>query len=170
MKMELDNASQQRWTMPHSRLWAGEGDAHHIKSWAAAPAIHNGIGSKVRGMDITWVTGRIAVGGGIWNEENMAAVMRAGVTHIIDMQLEFDDTEIAKPFDIEVLWNPAHDDFRPKPGEVFERGVEFAVKALDGDRAAAADPLRGRSTPGADDDVGNPRDHGLEAGRCERPD
>jgi protein-tyrosine phosphatase len=84
-------------------------------------------------MDLTWVTGRIAVGGGIWNGENMAAVMRAGVTHIIDMQLEFDDTEIARPFDIQVLWNPIDDDFQPKPPEVFERGVEFAGKALDGD-------------------------------------
>ena len=84
------------------------------------------------GMDITWVTGRIAVGGGIWNTENMAAVMRAGVTHIIDMQLEFDDTEVAKPFAIEVLWNPIDDDFQPKGPEVFERGIEFAEKALEG--------------------------------------
>jgi protein-tyrosine phosphatase len=84
-------------------------------------------------MDLTWVTGRIAVGGGIWNAENMAAVVRAGVTHVIDMQLEFDDTELAKPFEIDVLWNPIDDDFQPKAAEVFERGVEFAEKALDGD-------------------------------------
>ena len=70
-------------------------------------------------MDLTWVTGRIAVGGGIWNAENMAAVMRAGVTHVIDMQLEFDDTELARPFEIEVLWNPIDDDFQPKGTEVF---------------------------------------------------
>jgi protein-tyrosine phosphatase len=88
--------------------------------------------NETLGMDLTWVTGRIAVGGGIWNAENMAAVMRAGVTHIIDMQLEFDDTEIAQPFDIEVLWNPTDDDFRPKAPEIFERGVEFAEAALDG--------------------------------------
>ena len=82
-------------------------------------------------MDLTWVTGRIAVGGGIWSEENKAAVARAGVTHIIDMQLEFDDTEIARPFDVEVLWNGVDDDFQPKPVEVFERGVTFAEKALE---------------------------------------
>src|SRR5437588_160468 len=29
------------------------------------------------GMDITWVTDRIAVGGGIWNADNMAAVSGA---------------------------------------------------------------------------------------------
>ena len=42
-------------------------------------------------MDMTWLTDRIAVGGGIWTADNMAAVARAGVTHIIDMQIEFDD-------------------------------------------------------------------------------
>jgi protein-tyrosine phosphatase len=82
-------------------------------------------------MDMTWVTGRIAVGGGIWNAENMAAVARSGVTHIIDMQIEFDDTQLARPFAIEVLWNPIDDDFQPKPPEVFQRGVEFAIEALE---------------------------------------
>ena len=76
---------------------------------------------------MTWVTGRIAVGGGIWTAENMAAVARAGVTHIIDMQIEFDDTRLAEPHGIEVLWNPIDDDFQPKPPEVFQRGVDFAT-------------------------------------------
>jgi protein-tyrosine phosphatase len=82
-------------------------------------------------MDMTWVTGRIAVGGGIWNAENMAEVARAGVTHILDMQIEFDDTALAEPFGIEVLWNPVDDDFQPKKPAVFQRGVEFAIEALD---------------------------------------
>ena len=82
-------------------------------------------------MDMTWVTGRIAVGGGIWVMETMAQVSRAGVTHIIDMQLEFDDTPLAEPFGIKVLWIAIDDDFQPKPPEVFQRGVEFAVEALD---------------------------------------
>ncbi|MGC2185287.1 MAG: dual specificity protein phosphatase [Terriglobales bacterium] len=81
-------------------------------------------------MDMTWVTGRIAVGGGIWTEDNMAAVSRAGVTHIIDMQIEFDDTKLAAPHAIAVLWSPIDDDFQPKPPEIFERGVEFATEAL----------------------------------------
>src|SRR5215468_854418 len=82
-------------------------------------------------MDMSWVTDRIAVGGGIWNSENMAEVALAGVTHIIDMQIEFDDTALAEPHGIEVLWNAIDDDFQPKPPEVFRRGVEFAVGALD---------------------------------------
>lgn len=84
-------------------------------------------------MDMTWVTGRIAVGGGIWRAENMAEVARAGVTHIIDMQIEFDDTDLAAAHSIEVLWNPIDDDFQPKPPEIFQVGVDFATEALSQD-------------------------------------
>jgi len=90
-----------------------------------------GSDDRVLAMDMTWVTGRIAVGGGIWTAENMAAVARAGVTHIIDMQIEFDDTLLAEPHGIVVQWNPVIDDFQPKPAEVFQRGVAFALEALD---------------------------------------
>jgi len=83
------------------------------------------------GMDITWVTDRIAVGGGIWTADNMAAVSRAGITHIIDMQIEFDDTALAGRHGIAVCWNPVDDDFELKPPEVFVRGVKFARSALE---------------------------------------
>ncbi len=82
-------------------------------------------------MDMSWVTGRIAVGGGIWTAENMTQIARAEVTHIIDMQIEFDDTPLALPHGIGVLWNPIEDDFQPKSPEVFQRGVDFALEALD---------------------------------------
>lgn len=86
-------------------------------------------------MDMTWITARIALGGGIWNRDNMAAVARSGVTHIIDMQIEFDDTPLAEPLGIQVLWNPTDDDFTSKPSELFRRGVDFAMKALQGERS-----------------------------------
>jgi len=82
-------------------------------------------------MDMTWVTGRIAVGGGIWAAANMAEIARAGVTHIVDMQIEFDDTPLAAVHGISVLWNPIDDDFQPKPPDVFQRGVDFALDALN---------------------------------------
>ncbi len=82
-------------------------------------------------MDITWLTERIAVGGGIWTAENMAAVAKTGITHIIDMQIEFDDTPLGRAQGIEVLWNPTDDDFEPKPVSLFARGVEFAERALE---------------------------------------
>ncbi len=82
-------------------------------------------------MDMSWITDRIAVGGGIWVESKMAEVVEAGVTHIIDMQIEFDDTPLAEKHAVQVLWNPVDDDFQPKPPEVFRAGVDFARKALE---------------------------------------
>jgi len=82
-------------------------------------------------MDMTWITDRIGVGGGIWTDKEMIEVVRHGVTHIIDMQIEFDDTPLAQPYGVEVLWNPVDDDFQPKPPQVFQRGVEFAMAALE---------------------------------------
>ena len=82
-------------------------------------------------MDMTWVTDRIAVGGGIWHEENMAQLVRMGVTHIINMQIEFDDRPLAAPYDVKVLYNPTDDDFQPKPVTLFWRPVEFALEALE---------------------------------------
>jgi protein-tyrosine phosphatase len=61
----------------------------------------------------------------------MAAVARAVITHIIDMQIEFDDTPLAVQHKIAVCWNPVDDDFERKPPEVFARGVEFALAALE---------------------------------------
>lgn len=86
-------------------------------------------------LDYSFITPRIAVGGGIWTAENMAEIARAGFTHIIDMQIEFDDTALAEPHGIAVLWNATDDDFKPKPPALFRRGVEFAVAALADERA-----------------------------------
>jgi protein-tyrosine phosphatase len=86
-------------------------------------------------MDVTWLTDRIAVGGGIWTAENMAKIAGAGITHIIDMQIEFDDTALGAEQGIVVLWNPTDDDFEPKPAGLFRRGVQFAESALEDERA-----------------------------------
>ena len=80
---------------------------------------------------MTWVTDRIAVGGGIWNEENMEELVQHGVTHIIDMQIEFDDRPLAERYPVEVLFNPTDDDFLPKPPALFQAGVDFALQALE---------------------------------------
>jgi len=81
---------------------------------------------------MSWVTDRIALGGGIWNATNMAELARSGITHVIDMQIEFDDTPLGEPAGVRVLWNPTDDDFLPKPAELLERGVDFARDALMG--------------------------------------
>lgn len=128
MKADSWATATSRWVRAADRLsatFSRHTAMHSGLSVAYQPLLHGAFR-----MDMTWVTGRIAVGGGIWTEDNMAAVSRAGVTHIIDMQIEFDDTKLAGPHAIAVLWNPIDDDFQPKPPEIFERGVEFATEAL----------------------------------------
>ncbi len=90
-------------------------------------------------MDITWLDGtgdarvdRIAVGGAIWNSsDRMKELKNVGVTHIINMQIECDDTEMAEEHGIAVSWNPTDDDFQLKPAELFAPGVTFALAALE---------------------------------------
>jgi len=80
---------------------------------------------------MTWVTERVALGGGIWNARNMEELAQSGVTHVLNMQIEFDDRPLAEPHGIRVLWNATDDDFLPKPPELLKRGVDFALEALD---------------------------------------
>ena len=61
----------------------------------------------------------------------MEELAQAGVTHVINMQLEFDDRPLAGAYGVQVLWNPIDDDFLPKPPEIFRRGVDFALQALE---------------------------------------
>jgi protein-tyrosine phosphatase len=82
-------------------------------------------------MDISWVTERIGLGGGIWHARNMKELAEAGVTHVVNMQHEFDDRPLAEAHGIEVLWNPTEDDFLPKPPELLKCGTDFALQALN---------------------------------------
>jgi protein-tyrosine phosphatase len=82
-------------------------------------------------MDMTWVTERVALGGGIWNARNMEELAQSGVTHVLNMQIEYDDRPLARAHGIRVLWNPTEDDFSPKSPELLKRGVDFALEALD---------------------------------------
>ncbi len=123
----FERAARRAFAIERRVTWSP--NANFAGLWQATALAPHG----TLGMDMTWVTGRIAVGGGIWTADNMAAVARAGVTHILDMQIEFDDTALAEPHGIEVLWNPVDDDFQLKPPQIFQRGVEFALEALDQD-------------------------------------
>lgn len=84
-------------------------------------------------LDVDFITPRLAVGGGIWTRENFEGVMRAGITHIINTQLEFDDNTLRFEGDHEpeILWLAMDDDFFPKPATLFHEGTRFALKALE---------------------------------------
>jgi protein-tyrosine phosphatase len=86
-------------------------------------------------MDLTWVTEQVGLGGGIWNARNMEELAEAGITHVLNMQIEFDDRPLAEAHGVEVLWNPTDDDFLPKPPALLKRGVDFALAALENPEA-----------------------------------
>lgn len=84
-------------------------------------------------LDIDFITPRLAVGGGIWTREGFEEVMRAGITHIINTQLEFDDNTLRLDGDSEpeILWLAMDDDFFPKPADLFHVGARFALRAYE---------------------------------------
>lgn len=88
--------------------------------------------------DYDFVTDRMAVGGSIFTRENFEALTRAGFTHIINTQIEFDDTTLLRGGDHEpesgepaIFWLPTDDDFLPKPFEFFDSGVRYALDVFD---------------------------------------
>lgn len=81
-------------------------------------------------VDYQFVTDRLALGGFIGTAENMRAIAAAGITHVVNMQWEFDDGPITDGAGVQVLWNGCEDDFLPKPAKLFRRGVEFTLEAL----------------------------------------
>ncbi|MBI2820534.1 MAG: hypothetical protein HYX73_11190, partial [Acidobacteria bacterium] len=66
-------------------------------------------------VDYQFVTERLAIGGSIGTGENMRELARAGITHVVNMQKEFDDSLLTDGSGIEILWNGCEDDFLPKP-------------------------------------------------------
>jgi protein-tyrosine phosphatase len=86
--------------------------------------------------DFTWVYNNLAVGGGIWTPANMKRIASDGITHIIDAQAEFDDTPLAEPYGIKVLWCPTWDDFSTPDPEHFRRACEFVDQTIKVDANA----------------------------------
>ena len=81
-------------------------------------------------VDYQFVTGQLAVGGSIDTAENMRALAGSGITHVVNMQSEFDDHAITDGAGVQVLWNGCEDDFLPKPSDLFWKGVQFTLEAL----------------------------------------
>lgn len=85
-------------------------------------------------MEPSWVNGRLAVGPAAVSMEEAEALRRAGITHVIDLRdgVEPEPTALAEAVGLALCWLPCPDDFQPKPPELLERGVRFALDALAG--------------------------------------
>ena len=82
-------------------------------------------------VDANWITDRIALGGWVETPEKMQDVAQSGITHVLNMAWEFDESELAQPYGITVFLNTVDDDFAPKSPQVLKRGVEFALSVLE---------------------------------------
>jgi predicted protein tyrosine phosphatase len=82
-------------------------------------------------VDLDFITPRLAVGGGIWTRESFEGLMRSGITHVINTQMEFDDNSLRLDGDGEprILWLAMDDDFQPKEARHFFEGAKFALEA-----------------------------------------
>lgn len=107
-------------------------------------------------MDWSWITARLATGGGISTEQDLQSLITSGVTHIIDCRMAPDPipqdalfglrtgaTALypsknlylfkVKGVNISYLYNPTEDDGQPKPVSWFKASLDFALSPLAND-------------------------------------
>ena len=113
--------SYRRWTRIAAHLFPEDSQAEHI-----AQALHIPLPDK---LNMSWVTPNLAVGGRI-RPEDIAAVARAGITHVIDTRSEHKDDEqaLAKEH-IQFFHLPARDTY-PLSVEQMMEGAQWASKAI----------------------------------------
>ncbi len=81
--------------------------------------------------DFALITERLATGAAVSTADDVAQLVEAGVTHVIDERAEFDDGPLfAGNPAVTYLWNPTPDDgVTPKPDAWHQANVAFAVAA-----------------------------------------
>ena len=82
-------------------------------------------------LDYQFVTDRLAIGSSVRTAEDMQDLARSGITHVINMQIEFDNRRLSNGTGVRVLWNGCEDDNLPKPAGFFWAGVQFVLDALE---------------------------------------
>ena len=81
--------------------------------------------------DCTFVYKNLAVGGGVFIEENFRELRNHyGITHIINAQAEYDDEPIARFYGIKTIWCPSWDDFTKPDDKQFARACKFVDESI----------------------------------------
>ena len=75
------------------------------------------------------ITARLATGAAITDQADVTALIRAGVTHVLDCRAEFDDAQLLAGAGLTYLWDPTGDDGLPKPDMWWSSGLTFATGA-----------------------------------------
>jgi Dual specificity phosphatase, catalytic domain len=81
--------------------------------------------------DYGQVTPYLFTGGELLLKGEAEELAERGVTHIIDNRAEQNSIDLILHTDIEYLHNGVNDDGFPKPVSWFQRGVEFALAAIN---------------------------------------
>ena len=79
--------------------------------------------------DFGMITARLATGAAITDQADVTALIRAGVTHVLDCRAEFDDAQLLAGAGLTYLWDPTADDGLPKPDMWWSSGLTFATGA-----------------------------------------
>src|SRR6266550_3554176 len=91
-------------------------------------------GAEVACMNFDFVTDRLAVGTTPNTANDVATLLAAKITHLINCQIEHDDALLLAGSGIIYLWDGT-EDWNPlqrtyKPSEWFQKGVEIGLPAL----------------------------------------
>jgi hypothetical protein len=112
------------------------------------------------------VTARLATGAAINDVSDVAALMAAGVSHIIDCRAEFDDGPLLASTGLTYLWNPTDDDGGQKPSSWWLASLQFAQGAYASSwktcvyaHCVPSDVLVGAPTPVPIQDAGEVTGH-----------
>lgn len=111
-----------RWTRIAARFFPEESRAERI-----ALKLHIPLPDQ---LNMHWVTEHLAVGGRV-HPEDIPALARAGVTHVIDTRSEYcDDADALAREHIQLLYLPAPDTY-PLTIEQLKEGAQWACEHMD---------------------------------------
>lgn len=78
-------------------------------------------------ISFDFVTERVATGGAIGSDKEVAILKAAGITHVINCRDDDNDADLLIGMALEYLWNPTADDGQPKAVEWFKKSLDFAM-------------------------------------------
>lgn len=80
--------------------------------------------------DFTMITPRLATGAAIASADDVAQLMAAGITAVVDCRAEFDDGPLLASSGLAYLWDGTADDGKAKPPAWFAPALAFALPLL----------------------------------------
>lgn len=85
---------------------------------------------KLEAFQYSFVTAKLATGGGWIMPADIATLKNLGITCVIDVQELPDDQAVLAAAGIAYLWNPIADDGQSKPVSWFQSSLDIALPAL----------------------------------------